>query len=112
MTPPHAGPFRECRHLFARHGCRFHERARRSRELPEVVNFGGGSNPHLVRPKWVDALPRAARPPRRWRGWREVLAALALAVASWLRAAAAEPGLATPWMASEAIPGEPLWPSP
>ena len=111
MIPPRPGPFRECRHLFARHGCRFHERAHRSREVPEVVNFGGGSNPHLVRPKWVDAVPRAAQPaPRRRRGWRQALAALAGKLGAWVRAAAAEPGLATPWMASEAIPTDPFWP--
>ncbi|HVE82263.1 MAG TPA: hypothetical protein VND93_05425 [Myxococcales bacterium] len=114
MTPPHPGPFRECRHLFARGQCRFHERARRSRELPEVVNFGGGTNPHLVRPAWVDAAPRTARPPPSpWSALRARLEAACRAIAAWLRAAAAEPGLASPWMASEAIAGgEPPWPGP
>jgi hypothetical protein len=115
VIPARAGPFRECRHLFARGGCRFHERARRSRELPEVVNFGGGTNPHLVRPAWVDAKPRAAPgSPPRWRGFREALEAAARAFGAWLRVASAEPGLASPWMASEAIAGtgaeHPDWP--
>lgn len=109
MIPPRPGPFRECRHLFARGHCRFHERARRG-PSPEVVNFGGGSNPHLVRPAWVDAVPRRPAPPRRW-AWVEELGRL---VGRWVRAAMAdqEP-FSSPWMASEAIPGgEPLWPGP
>lgn len=111
MPPQRPGPSRECRHLFARGQCRFHERAQRRSGLPEQVNFGGGSNPFLVKPAWVDAAPRH-RPiiPRR-RRWLEALAGW---VARWVRAVAIDQeSFAAPWMASEAIAGgEPLWPSP
>lgn len=110
MIPPRPGPSRECRHLFARGQCRFHERAQRG-EVPERVNFGGGSNPFLVRPAWVDAAPRHRPMTPRRRRWLEALAGW---VAKWIRAVAMEQEpFAAPWMASEAIAAsEPLWPSP
>jgi hypothetical protein len=78
-----------------------------------VVNFGGGTNPHLVKPAWVDAVPRrpVSPPPPRWRAWVEELGR---AVGRWVRAALIDQErFSPPWMASEAIAGsEPLWPGP
>jgi len=110
VIPQRPGPFRECRHLFARGRCRFHERAERG-EVPERVNFGGGSNPHLVRPAWVDAVPRYRPVTPRRRRWLEALAGW---VAKWIRSVTMEQEpFAAPWMASEAIAGgESFWPSP
>jgi len=111
VIPPRAGPSRECRHLFARGGCHFHERSRRSGPI-EQINFGGAPDPRLARPAWVDAVPREpglARP-RRWREWA---AEVGRRVRAWARAVVEQESVSSPWMASEAIAGgEPLWPAP
>jgi hypothetical protein len=79
--------------------------------VPEQVNFGGGSNPFLVKPAWVDAAPRRRPMTPRRRRWLEALAGW---VARWVRAVAIDQeSFSAPWMASEAIAGgEQLWPSP
>jgi hypothetical protein len=102
VSPPSRGPSRECRHLFARGQCRFHERAER-RAVPERVNFGGGSNPLLVKPAWVELAPRHRPVTPRRRRWLEALAGF---VARSIRTLVVEQEtFGSPWMASEGIAG-------